>query len=182
MCNGTFNSFTLRMEKSTDANKSIMYLLAFWREVGHNTPYGNPCHRSRRRASHPGSTHTYREMCQTCKKIRCNLHNTSKQHSAVKVSEHKQRSDTIKAVNRNWAKAISAFEKNLQHSSLNLTGTACFAFDALPSQGLDICSQISGELQAWWMAFKEKCGIKQTGFREKVSKHAQLKERHYLIL
>lgn len=61
--------------------------------------------------------HTHTEMCQTRKKIRCNLHNTSKQHPAVKVSEHKQRCDTIKDVSRNWAKAISAFEKNLQHSS-----------------------------------------------------------------
>lgn len=112
LCNGTFNSFTLRMEKSTEANKSLMYLLAFWRAVGHNTPYGNPCHRSRRRASRPGSTHTQRNVSDT-QKIRCHLHNTSKQNPAVKVSEHKQRSDTIKDVSWNWAKAISAFEKKL---------------------------------------------------------------------
>lgn len=116
LCNGTFNSFTLRMEKSTEANKSLMYLLAFWRAVGHNTPYGNPCHRSRRRASRPGSTHTQRNVSDT-QKIRCHLHNTSKQNPAVKVSEHKQRSDTIKDVSMNWAKAFSASAKNLQHSS-----------------------------------------------------------------
>lgn len=80
------NSFTLRMEKSTEANKGLMYLLAFWRAVGHNTPYGNPCHRSHRRASRPESTraHTQRSSSDT-QKIRRNIHYTSKQHLAVSV-------------------------------------------------------------------------------------------------